>query len=115
MSSTARSCRCPIFGTLCDLGIFMNEPAEPVSSDDLVVGVDGVGSQGAGLVFNARWGRWALKWSSYSVRTLRRCAALTVSCLLGVCSYVAVRPGSTRHCGRMVHSGRGNGCGLNGT
>jgi hypothetical protein len=29
--------------TLCDLGVFMDEPAEPISSDDLDVGVDGVG------------------------------------------------------------------------
>jgi hypothetical protein len=29
--------------TLCDLGVFMNEPAEPISSDDPDVGVDGVG------------------------------------------------------------------------
>jgi hypothetical protein len=29
--------------TLCDLGVFMDEPAEPVASDDLDVGVDGVG------------------------------------------------------------------------
>jgi hypothetical protein len=29
--------------TLCDLRVFMNEAAEPVSSEDLDVGVDGVG------------------------------------------------------------------------
>jgi hypothetical protein len=29
--------------TLCDLGIFMDEPAEPVAPNDLDIGVDGVG------------------------------------------------------------------------
>lgn len=29
--------------TLCDLGVFMNEPAESISSYDLDFGVDGVG------------------------------------------------------------------------
>jgi hypothetical protein len=29
--------------TLCDLGVFMDESAEPISSDDLDAGVDGVG------------------------------------------------------------------------
>jgi hypothetical protein len=29
--------------TLCDLGVFMDQPTEPISSDDLDVGVDRVG------------------------------------------------------------------------
>jgi hypothetical protein len=38
--------------TLCDLGVFMDQPTEPISSDDLDVGVDGVRqrSERAGLV-----------------------------------------------------------------
>jgi hypothetical protein len=28
---------------LCDLGVFMDEPTESISSDDLDVGIDGVG------------------------------------------------------------------------
>jgi hypothetical protein len=28
--------------TLCDLGVFMDQPTEPISSADLDVGVDGV-------------------------------------------------------------------------
>jgi hypothetical protein len=28
---------------LCDLGVFMDQPTEPISSDDLDVGVDRVG------------------------------------------------------------------------
>jgi transposase len=39
----------------------------------------GSGNGRSGLAwFKERWGRRALKWSSYSVRTLRRCAALTM-------------------------------------
>jgi hypothetical protein len=29
--------------TLCDLGVFMDQPTEPIPSDDLDVGVDRVG------------------------------------------------------------------------
>jgi hypothetical protein len=58
----------------------MDEPAESIASGDLDVGVDGSGNGLSGLAcFKARWGRWALKWSSYAVRSLRRCAALTIS------------------------------------
>jgi hypothetical protein len=49
-SSTGASCakdpvpvRAEYSATLCDLGIFVNEP-EPVAPDDLDVGIGGVGS-----------------------------------------------------------------------
>jgi hypothetical protein len=53
----------------CDLGIFVEEAAEPVSSDDLDVGVDRIGQrpQRAGLIQGP-----VLKWVSYSARTVRR-------------------------------------------
>src|SRR6266567_6251656 len=66
--------------TSCDLGVFVEEAAEPVASDDLDVGVDGVRERPSGLAwFSARCGRCPLKWDSYSDRTLRRRAALMMN------------------------------------
>jgi len=36
------ACGCPNSVTSCDLGVFVEQAAEPVASDDLDVGVDGV-------------------------------------------------------------------------
>ncbi len=49
--------------TSCDLGVFVEEAAEPVASDDLEVGVDRVRerSQWAGLVQGAVGGGAPLK------------------------------------------------------
>jgi hypothetical protein len=64
---------------LCDLSTFMHEPAESIASAALMPVSMGWGNGLSGPAwFGARCGRQALKWSSYSVRTLRRCAALTM-------------------------------------
>ncbi len=43
--------------TLCGLGVFVEEPAEPVMPDDFGIGVDGLGqrSQRAGLFQGPMW------------------------------------------------------------
>jgi hypothetical protein len=35
--------------TLCDLGVFMDQPAEPISPDDLDIGANRVGNGRSGL------------------------------------------------------------------
>ena len=67
--------------TSCDLGVFVDQAAEPVPSQDPDIRAqDGRVLAPAGGFWRSVWcGRWALKWSTYSLRTSCKCRSPVIS------------------------------------